>query len=63
MNARRTTLTTAEQALFRTRQRGAWRVDALEWLEHHIAPDAPVALVGEIRHRLHVMQQPPAPTG
>jgi hypothetical protein len=59
MNARRTTLTKAEQALLRKLQRGAWTAAKLDWLERHLAPDAPSVLVGEIRHRLHVLQQPP----
>jgi hypothetical protein len=56
--ARRTTLTTAEQALLRKLQRLTFSAADLQWLERHLAPDAPSVLVGEIRHRLHVLQPP-----
>jgi hypothetical protein len=54
MTPRRTTLTKAEQALLKELQRLTFSAAELDWLERHVAPDAPSVLEGEIRHLLHL---------
>jgi hypothetical protein len=53
---RRTKLKPDEKALLKKLQHGTWALSELEWLERHIAADAPVLLVGEIRARMQMLQ-------
>ena len=55
---RRTKLKPDEKALLQKLQRGTWALDELQWLEAHLPPDTPTLLVGEIRARMQVLQQP-----
>jgi hypothetical protein len=55
---RRTKLKPQEQALLQKLQRGTWRLDELRWLEAHLAPDAPLVLVGELRARMQALGCP-----
>jgi hypothetical protein len=56
MKARRTTLTKAEQALLRKLQRGACRIDELNWLLAHLPADTPTLLVQQLHSRLIELQ-------
>jgi hypothetical protein len=56
---RRLKLTPAEKALLQRLQRGTWTPAELQWVERHLAPDAPTVLVAEVRQRLQGLQRPP----
>jgi hypothetical protein len=52
MNARRTKLTPAEQALLRKVQRGTWRVAELTRLLAHLPAETPTLLVQQLHSQL-----------